>query len=140
MNHAAAQAVDAVVCLGDDFVSGLEFLDDNDRSEDFFLADAEFIALEVFEDGRTDEEALVAAVFGVAFTAGDETAAFFLADLDVVQHFLELFFVDDSAELGVHVGGIANLDAFEGSFQTGYEFVIDAFLNEYAEPAQQTWP
>lgn len=127
---AAAKAVFAVVGKSNDFVSGLEFLDDADWSEDFFLAYAERV-LVAFENGRADEEAFVAAVFGITLTAGNEVAAFFLAKFYIFQDFFHLALVDDSAELGVRICRIADLYCFEGSFQAAYEFVVDAFLNEY---------
>ena len=126
---AAAKAVFAVVSKSNDFVSGLEFLDDADWSEDFFLAYTERI-LVAFENGRTNEEAFVAAVVCVTFSAGNEVAAFFLAEFYIFQNFFHLALVDDSAELGIWIGRIADLDGFEGSFQTTYEFIIDAFLYE----------
>ena len=129
--YCAAEAVYAVVCQSNDFVSCLEFLYNDNWSKDFFLAYAAVI-VSCDQDSRFHEEAFVAAVFGVAFAAGYEGCAFFEADLDVTEDFILLCFVDLSAQLGGRIGRVAYFDAFEGCFQMFDEFIENAFLNEEA--------
>ena len=127
--YRAAEAVHAVIGQRDDFVSGLEFLYYDDRSEDFFLAHAA-VRLVSDKDGWFHEIALVAAVCRIAFAARHEGRALFDADLDVIQDFILLGFVDLRTELGRWIRRIADLDRFEGRFQVFQEFIEDAFLHE----------
>ena len=66
------------------------------------------------------------------FTAGDDAAAFLLADLHIFQNGFKLAGVYLRAHLGVVFPRQADFHFFKLFGQRGYEFVVNAFLHEDA--------
>src|SRR5262249_36791135 len=89
-----------VICHLDGFLLGLELLNDNNRSQDFFLHNSH-IGFDAGEDRRIDVIA-GAILFTLRFiTAEFEFGAFFLADFDVFENALLLNFAYQRTHFGV---------------------------------------
>ena len=95
---AGGQAVDGIVCGSDRSVVRIERQRRHDGSEDLLLNDGEF-GLDVNEDGRLDEVALIAP----AVAARQCTCAVGDSLTQVAGHLVELLLRDQRSELG---GGI----------------------------------
>ena len=132
-----AKTVFTGICKVNHFVKGLEFLDDNNRSKDFFLADAAVVGM-ADKDGWFHKKALIAAIFSVAFAACHKLCPFFHADFDVVQDLFLLGTVNLGAQLGVRVRRVPDPDMFKVSFRWLTNSSKMPSWTKRREPAQQT--
>ena len=88
------------------------------------------VVLDVVEDRRLDEEALLA----VPLTAGDQLGPLFLAQFDVAEDLVQLLLRDLRSLLGGRVERIADFSLFGLLGQAADELLADAVLDEQPAP------
>ena len=106
--HARGEAVIAVVRVADYFVFAVEWRDRNNGTENFFAVSSAG-DWQVGEDCRRKKVAVAATVVDCVrrVAAECDLAAFFLREVDVELHFIELRLAHDGALLGFFFQWIA---------------------------------
>lgn len=123
----SSQAVGGLVAELDGLLLGGELGDGADGAENLLLHNLH-VGLDVAEDGRLDEVALVA----VAVTTNLDGGTLLLAGVDVAHDAVKLDLADLGALEGLGVEGVADLVGGGALLEGLEELVVDALLDEDA--------
>src|ERR1017187_82936 len=105
--------------------------DGNDGAEDFFLRDAH-LGIDVSEDGRLHEPAVLVLALVEAIAAAHQLCAFVFADLDVAKIGLKLLLIDRRTHLDRFVEAVADFQFLRARDVALDELAIDALLHDDA--------
>ena len=101
------------------------------RSEDLLLGDAHLL-VDIGEDGRLDEVALVVGAARQPIAADLRLAAFFAADVDVLEVGLELALINGRTDVDARLHAVADLQLLRALNQRLDELVVDRVLDDGA--------
>src|SRR5436190_19996358 len=87
----------------------------------------------MIKDRGFDEVTLIQTVSGRALTAADEGRAVFASDIQILEHRVELAFIDAGTHLSLRIHAVADAHAFGPSRDAFHKFVGD--LVDYHGPA-----